>query len=229
MGLPEDGSLDDEILANEVLHLYFAAFTGISLGMSAMCLALGQHRAIMQKARAEVKEKCHSGPLTMEILDDLPYLRMLTMEARRVNPVLANTFLWRVKKAAVFNNYQVPQDWKAVGGLYATMNIPETFDDPSVFDPERFSETRSSGRPPNSYCPHGASSEKDLKAKTFYNGHKCGGEPFVDMLMKVVAVHLLRTDTWTLLPQNLAYTTGTLFPAPSDGLQVHFRPVYTDS
>ena len=225
----DDESLGDKILANEVLHLYFAAFTGVSLGLTAMCLALGQYRAVMQQARAEVMDQCPTGPLTMDNLDQLDYLRMMTMEARRVNPVLANTFLWRVKKAAVFNKYQVPEDWKALGGLYATMHIPETFDDPSVFDPERFSKTRSPGRPPNSYCPHGASSEKDLKAKTWYNGHRCGGEPFVDMLMKVVAVHLLREYTWTLLPQDLEYTTGTLFPVPRDGLQVHFRPLYTDS
>ena len=49
------------------------------------------------------------------------------------------------------------------------------------------------------------------------------------MLMKVVAVHLLREYTWTLLPQDLEYTTGPLFPVPRDGLQVHFRPLYTDS
>lgn len=222
-----DGTLDDTVLANEVLHLYFAAYTGISLGLAAVCLALGQHRAIMQKARAEVLATCKTGPLSMALLNQLDYVGMLTKEARRVNPVLANTFVSRAKKDAVFNNYYVPKGMKAIGGLYATMNIPETFDDPSVFDPERFSAARSRGRLPNSYCPHGATATVDQG--TPYRGHRCGGEPFIDMLLKLVTVHLLRNYTWTLLPQDLSYTTGVLFPAPADGLKVHFRPVYRDS
>ncbi|ETX00287.1 MAG: hypothetical protein ETSY1_11800 [Candidatus Entotheonella factor] len=223
-------ALPDHILRNEMLHLYFAIYTGVSLGLAALCLGLGQHRAIMQQARAEVMNVCPDSqtPLTMAKLNKCHYLQMLTMEARRVNPVLANTFLSLVKETTVFNNYQITKGWQAMGGLFATMNLPEFFDLPSTFDPERFSEDRSAGRRPNTYCPHGASSAADLENGTPYQGHRCGGEPFIDMLMKVVTVHLLRDYTWTLLPQNLAYTTGQLFPAPSDGLKVHFQPLYED-
>ena len=225
--------LDDEALRDEVLHL-FLAFTAVRLVLTAMCLGLGQHRAVMQQARDEVLDKCPTDPLTrdllpltMDTLDKLKYLGALAREVRRINPPVPNTFLSRVKEDTVFNNYRVKKGWKAIGGLYATMNVPETFDDPFTFDPERFSKERS-GRSPGSYCPQGVSSEEDLADGEPFRGHRCAGEPFIDTLMKVVAVHLLRGYTWSLPPQDLTYTTD-FFPVPRDGLKVLFRPLYTDS
>lgn len=228
-----DEGFDDDALRDEVLHL-FLALTAVRLVLTAMCLALGEHRAVMHRARDEVMAlcppcppQCPPEPLTMDTLDKLTYLGAIAREARRINPPLPNTFLSRVKKGTVFNNYQIPEGWKAIGGLYATMNVPETYDDPLVFDAERFTNEKAV-RPPGSYCPQGVSSKEDLAASEPFRGHRCAGEPFIDTLTKVVGVHLLRTHTWSLPDQDLTYTTD-FFPVPRHGLKVLFRPLYTDS
>ncbi len=212
----EDGSsLTDQQLRREVLHLFFAAYSGIYVVLTLLSLTLAQHPEIMAKAREEVNQIVPDGSLNMARLEKLVYLEQIVTELRRFHPINAATFFAKVKQDCEFQNFHIPKGWGAVGGIHTTMHLPQVFPEPKSFQPCRFARENSGALPENSYVPHGGGSKE---------GHRCPGEDLITVLLKVMTVHLLRRYTWELPPQNLELNRD-LFPIPRDGLKVRFSVV----
>ncbi|NMG06507.1 cytochrome P450 [Brasilonema sp. UFV-L1] len=209
----EDGTtLTDEQLGGEVMHLLFAAYSGFYVVLTLLSLTLAQHPEIMARAREEVRQHVPDGSLNMARLQQLVYLEQITYELRRFYPINAATFFATVKKDCEFQNFRIPKGWGAVAGIHTTMHISQIFPEPERFKPCRFAPQNLTALPENSYVPQGAGPK---------DGHRCAGEDMITVLLKVMAVHLLRRYTWELLPQNLELNRD-LFPTPRDGLKVRF-------
>jgi cytochrome P450 len=209
----EDGSsLTNEQLRREVLHLFFAAYGGIYISLTFLSMTLAQHPEMMMRAREEVNAHVPHGSLNMEQLKDLVYLKKIADEIRRFYPINAATFFAQVKQECEFQNYRIPKGWGAVGGIHTTMHLPQVFPEPEQFKPCRFAPEQFAGLPENSYVPHGGGAP---------DSHRCPGEDLITVLIKVIAVHLLRKYNWELPPQNLELNCN-LFPIPQDGLKVNF-------
>ena len=152
----EDGStLSDDQLRREVLHLFFAAYSGIYVILTLLSLTLAQHPEIMTKAREEVNQIVPDGSLNIARLQKLVYLNRIVYELRRFQPINAATFFARVKQDCEFHNFHIPKGWRAVGGIHTTMHLPEVFPKPESFQPCRFAREKREALPENSYVPHG--------------------------------------------------------------------------
>ena len=210
----EDGSeLKAEQLRAQMLHMFFAAYGGIYRVLTLLCMNLAQNRSVMDRARDEVLQHTPSGPIDPEQLGKLTFLDQITREVRRHNRIFASTFPQRVTESFEFQNYRVPKDWKALGGIYTTMQDSEVFTRPDLFDPDRFGSSRGEGIDHvNSYVPQGGGPME---------GHRCPGEDLTTVLMKTVGVLLLRSYTWDLPPQNLELDNQSS-PLPLGGLRVNF-------
>ncbi|MDM9382567.1 cytochrome P450 [Chlorogloeopsis sp. ULAP01] len=209
----EDGStLTNDQLRREVLHLFFAAYSGFYVALTLLSLTLAQHPEIMARARQEVNQFAGDGALNMERLQKLVYLEQITKEIRRFYPINAATFFAKVKTDCEYKDFRIPKGWGAVAGIHTTMHMPQVFSEPESFKPCRFAPEQFATLPPNSYVPQGGGAK---------DGHRCPGEDMITVLLKVMAVHLLRRYTWELLPQNLEFNRD-LFPTPRDGLKVRF-------
>jgi cytochrome P450 len=209
----EDGTtLTDEQLRREVMHLFFAAYSGFYVALTLLSLTLAQHPEIMARARQEVNQHVPDGSLNMARLQKLVYLEQITQEIRRFYPINAATFFGQVKKDCEFQNFRIPKGWGAVAGIHTTMHMPQVFSEPESFKPCRFAPENFANLPKNSYVPQGGG---------LRDGHRCPGEDLITVLLKVMGVHLLRRYSWELLPQNLELNQD-LFPTPRDGLKVRF-------
>jgi cytochrome P450 len=209
----EDGStLTDAQLRREVMHLFFAAYSGFYVALTLLSLTLAQHPEITARARQEVKQYVPDGPLDMVRLQKLVYLEQITKEIRRFYPINAATFFAQVKKDCEFQNFRIPKGWGAVAGIHTTMHISQVFSEPNSFKPCRFAPENVAALPENSYVPQGGGPR---------DGHRCAGEDLITVLLKIMGVHLLRRYSWELLPQNLELNQD-LFPTPRDGLKVRF-------
>ncbi|MBE9035100.1 cytochrome P450 [aff. Roholtiella sp. LEGE 12411] len=209
----EDGStLTDAQLRREVMHLFFAAYSGFYVALTLLSLTLAQHPEIAARARQEVKQYVPDGSLDMVRLQKLVYLEQITKEIRRFYPINAATFFAQVNKDCEFQNFHIPKGWGAVAGIHTTMHIPGVFSEPNSFKPCRFAPENFAALPENSYVPQGGGPR---------DGHRCAGEDLITVLLKIMGVHLLRRYSWELLPQNLELNQD-LFPTPRDGLKVRF-------
>ena len=210
----EDGSrLDEEQIRAQMVHMFFAAYGGIYRSLTLLSLSLAQYPAVMERARREVLREAPDGPLELERLGRLVYLDQVTKEVRRYHRVFASTFFDRVSQPFQYREFHVPEGWKAVGGIYTTMQDTNVFSQPDLFDPDRFGPGRGEDqRHKNSYVPQGGGPEA---------GHRCPAEDLTTVLLKAVGALLLRQYTWELPPQDLRLDNKSS-PLPRDGLKVRF-------
>ena len=196
------GFTTDEV-KTECLHFYSAAYAPVRAAACNLVVALRQHPAILDKARAAARA------------GDLGYLDQLTREVRRRYPTVPSTFFARVNEDCEFNGYRIPRGWKAVAGLPASMRLRSAYADPDRFDPDRFApERRELERTPSAYLPHGGGS---------WDGHRCAGEALADLILRSFAARLLRDYAFELPAQDLELRPTGLTPLPADGLRIRFR------
>lgn len=200
----EDGrGLTPAEVKTECLHFYSAAFAPVRAAACNLLVALAQHPAALEKARAAAR----SG--------DLEYIDRVTREARRRYPTVPSTFFARVKEDCEFNGYRIPRGWKAVAALPASMRVPAAYGEPDRFDPERFAPERGElARTPPAYLPHGGGPR---------DGHRCAGEALADPILRSFAAGLLREHAFELPPQDLELRPAGLTPLPADGLRMRVR------
>jgi cytochrome P450 len=211
----QDGSpLSQRQLRAQMVHNFFAAYGNIFRVLALMCMSLAQNPGVMERARKEVMEQAPHGTLSLNSLSLLTYLDRVVREVRRHNRIFASTFFDRVTVPVEYNGYQIPGGWKAIGGIFTTMQDNSVFTHPRLFDPERFSPERAEDqKKPNSYIPQGGGPME---------GHRCPAEDLTTILMKAVAALLLRGYAWQLLPQDMNLNDEPS-PLPRDGLKVRFE------
>lgn len=209
----QDPKLTREQLRAQMVHMFFAAYGGIYRTLTLLCKDLAQHPDVWKRARREVLEHCADGPLDRERLTRLVFVGEITQEVRRHNRIFASVFFSWLTAPLEYRTFLVPQGWKATGAIYATMQDTNVFREPERFDPDRFGPERAEDRgAKNAYIPQGGGS---------MDGHRCPGEDLTTILMKTVAVLLIREYSWELLPQRLELNSEPS-PLPRDGLRVRF-------
>jgi dTMP kinase len=136
----------------------------------------------------------------------LTYLDAVTREVRRATPVLPLTFFGTVARDLSFRGIRIPKGHRAVGCIGATLLDEDVFADAARFDPDRWQ--RPDERQTRAWVPHGGGAHA--------SGHRCAGERLADVMMKLVAVHLLRGCSFALAPdQDFAPTKNKLFATPA--------------
>jgi cytochrome P450 len=198
----------------QTLHMYFAMYGGIFRTLTLLFKDFAIHPDVMERARNEVMQYAPDGTIDLETLGRLAYLDQVTREVRRHNRIFASTNFDVVTEPFEYEGYHVPKGWKAAGGIYTTMQAWHVFNQPTVFDPDRFNNERAEHlRAENSYIPQGGGSME---------GHRCPAEDLTTFLMKAVAVNLLRSHTWEL-QSNEVVLDDEASPMPRDGLMVNFK------
>jgi retinoid hydroxylase len=166
---------------------------------------------VRERLRAEVAAP-PAGPLTLEALAACPYLRQVTMEVRRLAPVV-QVFFGKARETFELGGRRIPRGWGVMWGIRSSHLDPAIYTAPATFDPERFSSARrEEGRHEHAFAPNGAGDA--------HRGHKCAGYEFAPLFLQVFLVELLRGHRWTFAPgQDLALDFSQVPPAPRDGLR----------
>jgi cytochrome P450 len=98
-------------------------------------------------------------------------------------------------------------------GLYPTQRMEPWWNDPDVFDPERFNDERREDQSHKyAWVPFGG------------NVHKCIGMHFGGMEVKAILHQMLLRYAWAVpadYEPPMSYGTG---PFPADGLPITLRP-----
>lgn len=174
---------------------------------------LERNPEVRERLRAELAG-LPAGPLTLEGLMAAPYLRQVSMEIRRLSPVV-HVFFGKARTTFEFAGHTIPEGWMVLWGIRSSHLRPAVYPEPTKFDPERFGPARhEQERHPHAFVPNGAGDA--------HQNHKCAGYEFAPLLLQVFLVELLRGDTrWTFAPdQALALDYRKVPPEPRDGLRV---------
>jgi len=151
--------MTDQQLRDEVTTLFLAGYETTSIALSWAFDLLTHHPDVMDKLQAEVDAVLGNRLPTFADLMKLPYSRMIMQETLRIRPSA-----WQLPRTAVeddeIDGYQIPAGTTITGLIYMCHYHPEEWDNPEVFDPERFQPDKSEKRHKFAYMPFGAGQRK---------------------------------------------------------------------
>lgn len=151
------GYMSDELLLDESLTLFLAGHETTANALTWTWYLLAQHSEVAQKVHDEL-DRVLGGLLPKP--SDMPRLRYTSQvfrEALRLYPPA-----WIVARQAV-TDYQlgdvaIPAGSTVLMSPYATHRDPRFWDNPEMFDPDRWSEELCAMRPKFAFFPFGAGS-----------------------------------------------------------------------
>ncbi len=192
----EDGNKFTETqVINQAIGFLFAGNDTTSSLMSWLLFELGNSSEWRQKLRDECQQVMGDEPISMTHLRQLPNITNAIKEGERLYPPAF--VISRMATADIeYGGYLIPKGWYVCVFPMLTHRMPEIYQNPDKFDPDRFAPPR----------------EEDKKYPYSLIGfgggvHSCVGIELAQMEMKVILATLLQKYDWTVTP-----TTAEISP-----------------
>jgi sterol 14-demethylase len=200
---PDGGSDRDETVIGLALLSVFTAYITTAAQMAWALVQLLQHPAWLQHVRSEADDAglAHERP-DRDALGALDRLDWSLKETQRMHPVMSH-YARHTAQAYEVDGYVVPRGWMTMLCPAIAHRLPDVFDRPHVYDPERFAPEHAAGR------------HVDYSLIGFGAGlYKCPGMAFGTAEMKcVLGMLLARHDVVLHTPDPVRdYTTGVIRP-----------------
>jgi retinoid hydroxylase len=205
----EGNSLSLKELKAQAMLLLFAGHETTTSMLTWLCLEMGRHPEVLERARAEQKALAERGSLSLEQISQMPYLDQVMCEVERVHPPVAGGFRGVIKPFE-FNGFHVPAGWLAQYSILATHRLSTVYPEPERFDPNRWNADQQPKRQPFSLLGFGG------------GPRICVGIAFAKMEMKIILAHLLRSYRWELSSGQSLDAVIVPTRRPKDGLRVSF-------
>jgi cytochrome P450 len=147
-------AMDDQQLRDEVVTFLVAGHETTAVALSWAWHLLSGHPSAVRRLHAEVAEVLGSRTPTLADLPNLPYARMVLEESLRLYPPA-----WATSRQAYNDDevggLRVPAGCTVTVSPYLTHRNAAFWEQPEVFDPDRFLPERSAERPEYAYYPFG--------------------------------------------------------------------------
>ncbi len=151
----EDGKgMTDRQLRDEVLIMFAAGHETTANAMAWAFNELPKHPAMLEKLRRELADVLGGRAPAAVDLPRLVYTRQVIEEVLRLYPPVFITSRQAVKEDEICG-YRIPAGAMISVSPYAMQRDPRYWENPLVFDPERFTPEKSAGRPRFAYFPFG--------------------------------------------------------------------------
>jgi cytochrome P450 len=199
--------MTDQQLRDEVTTLFLAGYETTSIALSWAFDLLTHHPDVMDKLQAEVDAAIGDRLPTFADLMKLPYSRMIIQETLRIRPAA-----WQLPRTAVeddeIDGYRISAGTTITGLIYMCHYHPEEWDNPDVFDPERFQPDKTEKRHKFAYMPFGAGQRK------------CIGMDFALMEAQLALAMVAQRYKLTKATENLAEPQLSTTLRPKGGVIV---------
>jgi cytochrome P450 len=144
--------MNDQQLVDEAVTMMVAGHETTATTLSWVWALLHQHPEVEAKVHAEVDSVLSGRTPGLEDLPRMPYVRMVIDEVLRLYPpvyVLGR----KVLKDDELCGFRIRGGASVDISPYATHRLPEFWEEPEQFRPERFSPEQAAGRPRFAYFP----------------------------------------------------------------------------
>ncbi|KAH9927478.1 cytochrome P450 sterol C22-desaturase [Epithele typhae] len=207
----------DMEMAMVVFSFLFASQDAMSSGVIYGMQHLADMPDILAKVREE-QERVRGGdgdrPLTLDMLDQMTYLRAFVRESLRVKPPVTMVPYLATKSFPISDSYTAPSGSIVIASVYPSVHDPEVYPQPSVLVPERWLD------------PEGSANTTPKNYLIFGSGpHKCIGVEYAIMNTMIVladAAMLLDFEHIRTPESDKVQIIATLFP--QDGCLMKLRP-----
>jgi cytochrome P450 len=147
-------AMSPELLHDEMMGILMAGHETTGIGTGWAWYWISQNPDVERRLHAEVDAVLGDRTPTLQDLPKLEYTRNVFQEAMRISPPV-----WCVDRRAreddVIGGYRIPAGSCVLLSQYVLHRHPKYWNRPTVFDPERFGDEASAGRPAYAYFPFG--------------------------------------------------------------------------
>lgn len=149
-----ENSMSDRQLRDEVFTLLLGGHESSALALSWTLYLLSQHPEVERRLRNEVEQILGGRQPGLEDLPRLVYTRWVIDESIRFYPPA-----WLFERRALGDDticgYHIPAGMNLAFTPYVTHRLPQFWEQPEVFNPERFNPDQEAKRPRYAYLPFG--------------------------------------------------------------------------
>ncbi len=147
-----EGGVSDEQLIGHIALLFGAAHLTSAHSLTWTLFLLSKHPEVMDELHRELSEKTDGNTPRPDQLDELVVLDRVLKESMRVLP--ASAYVQRVTSQPVeLGPFRLAQGAVVVFSQFMTHHLPELYNDPETFVPDRWKSINPS---PYAYLPFGA-------------------------------------------------------------------------
>lgn len=206
----EGHTFTDQDIVDHLIFVLLGAHDTSTIAVSMMGYQLGLHPEWQDRLRAE-SQALGKESLDYADLDRLPALDLVFKEILRMYSPVGQQIRETMRDTAIQGQF-VPAGTLVMIGSYSAMRQARWWNDPDVFDPERFTTERHEDKAHRyTWAPFGG------------GAHKCIGLYFGGMTVKAIMHRMLLHYRWTVpadYTPPMGWATG---PVPLDGLPIRLE------
>lgn len=202
--------MNDKQVRDEAMTLFLAGHETTANALTWTLYLLAQHPEIIEKLTDEIDRVLGDRPATMADLRQLPYTEMVLKEGMRLYPP-AWILTRLVMEPIEFERFTAEPNSILMVSQYLTHRDPAIWDDPLVFDPERFTPEAEKERHKYAYFPFGG------------GPRVCIGNSFAMMEGQLLLATILQQHTVELIPDQEVVPQPMITLRPRDGIQMILR------
>jgi cytochrome P450 len=146
--------MSDKQLHDEVLTIFLAGHETTASLLGWTFYLVGQSPEVEERLRGEIATLLGNRTPEVEDLSQMPYTMQTLHEALRLYPP-AWMFARQPIEDDVINGYTIPAGVTVTLSPYVTHRLPQVWDQPDRFDPDRFAPGREEERPRYAFFPFG--------------------------------------------------------------------------
>ena len=204
---PETGEgMNDAQLRDEVMTIFLAGHETTANNLAWTMVLLGRAPEVERKMMAEAQGVLGGAVPGMEHVHRLPYAMSIIKESLRLYPPVWSLGR-RVLEDEVVEGYLLPKDALVFICPWAIHRLPEFWNDPLAFDPDRW-KTEDPRRAHGSYLPFSMGQRK------------CIGDTFATVEAQLILTTILQKVQVSLVPGQTFEPEPVITLRPRGGVQV---------
>ncbi|MDZ8140318.1 MAG: cytochrome P450 [Nostoc sp. DedQUE04] len=203
--------LSDRQLHDQIVGLFSAGFETSAVTLGWIWYLLSKYPTVERQLQAELTTVLAGRTPTLEDLPQLKYTKMVVQEAMRLYP---GAWVYARNNLAddSIGGYDIPANSMLLISPFVTHRLPEFWDNPEGFDPERFTPERSADRPRYAYFPFGGGQRQ------------CLGDMFALTEIQLIIAMVCQRFRLNLLPEHPVECQPLLTLQTQKGIMMTLEP-----
>jgi cytochrome P450 len=198
-------AMTDKRTRDEMIGFFIAGHETVSSALTWTFYLLSQNPDCWRKLKAEVDDVLAGRTPTVDDVPALKYTEYVLLEAMRLYPPIF-VLMRRAAEDDIVGGYRISKGATVVLCSYVTHRLPEFWENPEGFDPERFTPERSAHLPRLAYFPFGG------------GPRKCIGNTFAMIEMPLVVAMITQRYRLNLVPGQVVFPEPAISLRPRDPL-----------
>src|SRR5271156_2822593 len=201
--------MPDELILSESMQLLVAGHETSSNALSWLLYLLSSRPDCLESVRQEFDSVLGEAPLSHGDVPKFEFATQVIMEALRLSPPF-----WMIDRMAVADDrvgdVEIPRGSMVIVHVYGAHHAPRYWQDPEMFDPERFNKANDKLRAPFTHIPFGA------------GPRGCIGGNYAMLQILMILSDLLRKYDFQLVPGQTIEARPMVILRPKHGIRMMF-------